>query len=221
MDVYDIIDFLIDTPPFQNIDDADLKKVAQNLTAQFYPKETLILKQDGPPSEFLHIIYKGGVKVYRNTDNGEEIIIDFRGEGDTIGFLSLLGRDKAKANVITIEDTICYLMTRDTVLRLLDSTPSFSEYFLQSHLEKYIEKPLGSIGSKPLLYGSSNSLLFKTRLEDIALKEVITVMENTSIQESALVMARNKISSLIIVNGEGHPVGIVTDRDLRDRVVSQ
>lgn len=221
MDVYDIIDFLLNTPPFQNIDDADLKKVAQNLTAQFYPKGTLILKQDGPPSEFLHIIYKGGVKVYRTTEHGKEIIIDFRGEQDTIGFLSLLGRDRAKANVVAIEDTICYLMARESVLRLLESNPSFSEYFLQSHLEKYIEKPLGSMGSKPILYGSSNRLLFRTRLEDIALKEVITVRENASIQESALVMAGNKISSLIIVNGEGQPVGIVTDRDLRDRVVSQ
>lgn len=221
MDVVDIIDFLKHSPPFQSIEDAGLEKAAQSLTVQFYPKGTLIMQQDGPPSNYLYIIYKGGVKVYRTTDAGDEIIIDFRGEGDTVGFLSLLGKDRAKTNVTTIEDTICFLITRDAVLNLLESNPSFSEYFLQSHLEKYIKKPLGSIVNRPLLYGSGDRLLFKTRIEDIALKEVITVREDASIQESASLMAKNKISSLIIIDKENKPVGIVTDRDLRERVVSQ
>lgn len=220
MDIFDIIDFLIDTPPFQSIDDSKLEKIAKGLTAQFYPKGTFILKQDGRPNNFLYLIYKGGVKVYRTTETGEEIIIDFRGERDTIGFLSLLERERTNANAVTIEDTICYLMARDTVLHLLETNPFVSDYFLQSHLDKYINKPLGSIRSTPFLYSSSRHL-FKTRLEDIALKEVKTVTENTTIRDSAGVMSANRISSLIIVNKDGDPVGIITDRDLRDRVVSQ
>jgi CBS domain-containing protein len=53
------------------------------------------------------------------------------------------------------------------------------------------------------------------------LKEVITVGEKATIRETAEIMAANKISSLIIVSNQNLPVGIVTDRDLREKVVAQ
>ncbi len=42
-----------------------------------------------------------------------------------------------------------------------------------------------------------------------------------TIQESANTMSRNKISALVLVDSNGTPVGIVTDRDLRDKVVAK
>lgn len=213
------IGFLKKFPPFQFLDAATLETVARNARTATYPKDTLILKQHGPPSEYLSIIRQGGVKVFRTSEDGQEIVIDYRGEGDTFGFLSLIGKDKAKSNIIAIEDTVCYLLSRETVSKLLESSSIFTEYFFKSHLEKYIDKPLGEMQNKPL-YRNPDSVLFKTRVEDIAMKEVITAEEGFTIQESAKIMARDRISSLIIVNQEKQPVGIITDRDLREKVVA-
>jgi CBS domain-containing protein len=216
----DAVIFLKRFPPFQFLDETTIQSVSETLSTATYAKDTLILKQDGPPSEYLRIIVRGGVKVYRTSPDGQEMIIDYRGEGDTFGFLSLIGKDRAKANIVAIDDTVCYLLNKATVLKLLESHSTFTEYFFKSHLEKYIDKPFGEIQNRPL-YRNPDSTLFKTRVGDIALKEVITVGEHATIQESAKIMAANKISSLIIVNNENLPVGIVTDRDLREKVVAQ
>lgn len=216
----DVVIFLKRFPPFQFLDETTIRNVSETLFTATYAKDTLILKQDGPPSEDLRIIVRGGVKVYRTSPDGQEMIIDYRGEGDTFGFLSLIGKDKARANIVAIDDTVCYLMNKATVLKLLESHSVFTEYFLKSHLEKYIDKPFGEIQNRPL-YRNPDSILFKTRVGDIALKEVITVGEHATIQEAAKVMAAKKISCLIIANNKNLPVGIVTDRDLREKVVAQ
>jgi len=216
----DVIAFLKNIPPFQFLDEQTIKSIAKGLTMEFYPKDTIILKQDGPPSEYLQIIKKGSVKVFIKTD-GEDVIIDYRGEGDNFGFLSLIGKDRARANVKAIEDTICYLLNKETVLRLLDSNPVFTEYFLKSHITKYIDRTYKEMHSKSLFYGGSDRLLFTTRVGDIATKEVITIEQDATIQDAARIMAKNKVSSLIIIDINSVPVGIVTDRDLREKVVAK
>lgn len=217
----DVIEFLKKAPPFQFLDEPVLKTVASSISMEFYPKNTLILRQDGPPSESLRIIKKGGVKVYMQSGSDDEVVIDYRGEGENFGFLSIVGKDKVRSNVKAVEDTICYLVDKDTVLRLLNSNPVFTEYFLKSHLDKYIDKTYREMHNKSLFYGGSDRLLFTTQAGDIAAKAVITATENTSIQEAAQIMSKHKISSLIVTDGKDLPVGIVTDRDLREKVVAK
>ncbi|MDI6727635.1 MAG: DUF294 nucleotidyltransferase-like domain-containing protein [Thermodesulfovibrionales bacterium] len=219
--IEDIIGFLKNVPPFQFLDEATLKTVAGKISMEFYPKNTLILKQDGPPSEYLRIIKKGGVKVSMVSEDGEEVIIDYRGEGDTFGFLSLVGKDRVRANVTAIDDTLCYLLGKETALKLLDSNPVFTEYFLKSHLTKYIDRTYKEMHNKSLFYGGSDRLLFTTQVGEIATRKVITVREEATIQEAAQIMAKSKISSLVIVDDRELPVGIVTDRDLREKVVAK
>ena len=136
----EVIDFLQKVPPFQFLKEECLHNVASSISMDFYPKDKVILIQNGPPSEFLRIIKKGGVKVYRTNESGEEVLIDYRGEGDTFGFLSLVGKDKVRANVVAVEDTICYLVDKETTLNLLETNVNFTEYFFKSHLTKYIDR---------------------------------------------------------------------------------
>lgn len=218
--IEEAISFLKSAPPFQFLDEHSLAAVAGKLSMDFYPKDTIILKQAGAPSEYLHIIKKGGVKVYIETDD-EEVVIDYRGEGDNFGFLSLIGKDKVRANVKAIDDTICYMIDKNTVLKLLSENADFTEYFLKSHLTKYIDNTYREMHNKSFFYGGSDRLLFTTQVGEIAAREVITAKESMSIQEAAQIMAEHKISSLIIADTADLPVGIVTDRDLREKVVAK
>ena len=43
----DVVAFLRKVPPFQFLDDENLHTVARNLSMEFYPKDTVILEQDG------------------------------------------------------------------------------------------------------------------------------------------------------------------------------
>ncbi len=215
----DVIGFLRNTPPFQSLDEARLKDIAHSLSMEFYPKDAVILKQDGPPSDSVRIIKKGGVKILMRTEGGLDAVIDYRGEGDTFGFISLIGRDKQKTTVAASEDTICYILGKDRVVKLIETSPAFSEYFM-SYLSKYVDRAYREMQGRSLMYSGTDRLLFTTRAGDIA-KEVFTIPEDTGIQEAAQIMAKNKISSIVIFNKNNLPAGIITDRDLREKVVAR
>lgn len=221
MIIEDAITFLKNVPPFQFLDETVLAEVAKNLSLDFYPKDMVILEQDGPPSDSLRIIKKGGVKISMVSEDGGEVVIDYRGEGDTFGFLSLVGEDRVRSNVTAVDDTICYLLGKDMVMKLLDSHLVFTEYFLKSHITKYIDRTYQEMQNKSIFTGGSDRLLFTTRVGDIGAKEVVSAPEDTPIQEAAQIMSRHKISSLVIMNRDGLPAGMITDRDLREKVVAR
>ncbi|MCX8069478.1 MAG: CBS domain-containing protein, partial [Thermodesulfovibrionales bacterium] len=84
-----------------------------------------------------------------------------------------------------------------------------------------MEKGLKELQNKSLLYSSSDRILFTTLVRDIGIKDVVKVLESTPIKEAARVMASHKVSSVIIVDDNNAPTGIVTDRDLREKVVAR
>ncbi|MCX5718067.1 MAG: DUF294 nucleotidyltransferase-like domain-containing protein [Nitrospirae bacterium] len=188
---------------------------------EFYPKGFTILHQDGPPSEHLRVIKTGGVKVSIRSTDDEEVLIDYRSEGDNFGFLSVVSGDKSRTSVIAIEDTTCYLISRKTINELLDTNPAFAEFFLKSFLNKYIDKTFKEMHNKSLIFGGGDKLLFTTTVGELATKEITTAPHDITFKEAAEIMSKKEISSLVLIESDGAPVGIVTDRDFRDKVVSK
>ncbi|MEN2994053.1 MAG: DUF294 nucleotidyltransferase-like domain-containing protein [Thermodesulfovibrio sp.] len=213
------MDFLKSVPPFEFLSDEVINSITVKISMEYYPKGTHILLQDGAPSEFLYVIKKGGVKVYRRVEN-EEVVIDYRSEGDTFGFVSLMSGDKSRANVMAIDDTICYLIPKETILNLISKYPEVRDFFLRSFMNIYLDKGYRDDQSKKAITYTVDKILFTTPVEEIATKNVITVKENTPIREAAKIMCENSISSLIVVDDQGISLGIITDKDLRKKVVA-
>jgi len=57
-----------------------------------------------------------------------------------------------------------------------------------------------------------------TTVRELMRKEVFTIEESESIQNSAMKMNDKKVSSLLIVDSDGKPTGLVTERDLVRKV---
>ncbi len=83
---------------------------------------------------------------------------------------------------------------------------------------------VGIVSEKDLLYASPSpvtslsiyeihTLLAKVRMRDVMTKEVITVTEDTPLEEAARIMADNKIGGLPVVR-DGKLVGIITETDI-------
>ena len=85
-------------------------------------------------------------------------------------------------------------------------------------------KLVGIITEKDLLYASPSKattldvwelsyLLSKLKVEDIMTKEVITISDDTPIEEAAKVMADKKVGALPVMR-DGELVGIITETDI-------
>ncbi|MEM2937068.1 MAG: CBS domain-containing protein [Candidatus Bathyarchaeia archaeon] len=58
------------------------------------------------------------------------------------------------------------------------------------------------------------------KVEDVMIREVITINENSTVKEAAEIMNKFEIGCLIAVK-KGKAVGIITERDLLKRVVAE
>jgi CBS domain-containing protein len=57
-----------------------------------------------------------------------------------------------------------------------------------------------------------------TTVSDLMRKNLFTIEESDSIQNSAMKMKDKKVSSLLVVDSDGKPTGLVTERDLVRKV---
>ncbi|MBF0559880.1 MAG: cyclic nucleotide-binding/CBS domain-containing protein [Nitrospirae bacterium] len=217
----DVIDFFKNIPPFQFLEEAVIRDIAGSVSMEFYPKGSVILRQDGPASDSLRIIKKGGVKISMRSGTNEDVDLDYRGEGESFGLVSLVGKEKQKTTIVAIDDTVCYLLDKQKVFSLIESQPTFTEFFLQSHFTKYMDKTCREMRSKSSFQGSSDHILLTTQVGEIANNDVISIEDGSTIQDAALAMSKHKVSSVVILGSDALPCGIVTDRDLREKVVAK
>jgi len=213
--------FLQGIPPFQLLDEPILEALAGSISLEYYPKGFPILTQGGPASDSLQVVRTGGAKVSMRSSDSEEIVIDYRSEGDAIGFLSLYSGDRSRTDVTALEDTTCYLMPREPFIALLEAHPEVREYFHRTFLAKYMDKAFTDMRSRSQLFGSGEKLLFTTAVGDLVTHPAVTAPRDLSIQGAARLMSHHGISSLVLVDGDAVPVGIITDRDLRDKVAAR
>ncbi len=60
--------------------------------------------------------------------------------------------DKSRANVVAIDDTICYLVPKETVLNLIDRYSEVRDFFLKSFMNIYLDKRYREEQSKKSYY---------------------------------------------------------------------
>jgi CBS domain-containing protein len=215
------INFLIKIQPFEKLSDEELNDIADDIVLEYYPSGMRILSQDGPPSDYLRLIKKGAVKVYLSSEEEEEIILDYRSEGEQFGLVSAISGDRSRANVVAVEDTICYLIAKEKITALFQSNPAVNEHFMRSFFINFIDKTYDETKRRYTGFGDADRKLFTTPVGNIITRNPVTASHDVSVREAAKVMSANTVSSIILLDDAGDPVGIITDRDLRDKVVSK
>ena len=217
-----VLEFLQNNLPFNELDTEDLKKLARQCIIDFFPKNTLIFKQDVTEVTHFHLIQKGGVKIYLKDEEGEVTLKDFRGEGEYFGALPLIQNTAANLNVETVEDTFCFLFSKEAFMDLLHSAPKVTNYFLRSMSEKLVRTAYKELRQHRVSTRTDGALyLFSAQVGAIGKGKMYTIDFEDTVQNAAIQMAQYHIGSLLVTDSGGEIIGIVTDKDLRTRVVAQ
>ncbi len=213
-----VADFFARVPAFRLLGAGELRELAEHVQVDFSPAGTVLSSEGGPPSEFLKIVVSGGVKV--SLPAGNAVGVDYRAEGAAIGYLSLFSGEPSRVNVTAVEDTVCYLIPRERFLALLERRPDLREFFTRAFLETYLEKAFSDLRAGSLANGTGEQLLFSTPVGRLVARAPVSAPVAVPIREAARVMSANRVSALVLTGDAGEPVGIVTDRDLRDKVAA-
>jgi CBS domain-containing protein len=200
----DVQAFLRTCPPLDAIDDAALSDIVRQTEIAFYAAGTSILQQSGEISRFVYIVRVGVVEL---VDGGR--VLDQLGSGELFGHLSALSGSAPTTEVRALEDTICYLIPTAAVEGIFASRTGLA--FLSSNLRRRVVNALGSPQDQ-----QTDS--FRLRVGTLVRRAAITCDPLTSVREAATTMAASRVSCLVVTTEDGY--GILTDRDLRSRVLA-
>jgi len=202
----DVRSFLADHPPFDALTGAELDRVVSSVQIEHFAPGTVILQQAGAPATHLFVVRRGEAEI---VDDGR--VIDEVGEGDVFGMWSLLGQMAPTATVRAAEDTLCYLIDAGVASDVLRSGAGIA--FVVASVRRRIARVDETLKAEI-------DLVRYRQVGALVRRPPVTSDPATPVAEAAERMAREHVSSLLIPSADG-TVGILTDRDLRTRVVAE
>jgi CBS domain-containing protein len=216
--------FLKEIPPFKLLPEKALRELVPTLTTQKFLTGDVILSPNGPPTGFLYLIRSGGVNfTIPGERSGEaEQIVDIRGDKEFFGVFSLWSNRPSPFTIVAKKKTVCYLIAKEVFIRLLNEYANFLLYFTMAP-SKGFRAPDGAGGSEryPSLTGlETDTLLFLLRVRDIMKSKVITCPKGQTVAEAARWMSNHRVGSLIVLDENQHPSGIITDGDMREKIIA-
>lgn len=216
-----VVQFMRDRRPFSELDDSTLQDLAGRWLIEYFPKGTVIFRQGVTDVTHFCLIQKGIVKLYVERPGSTAILKDLRGEGAGLGASSMIRNQKADLSAEAMEDTFCFLLDKKAFLRLAVNNPNLAHYFLEGLSGDLMMSAYSEVRSERIRGRRRVTFhLFGTKVRDVVRYSAQTISPSTTAREAAEHMSRLGIGSLVVRAPEGHLAGIVTDADLRSRVVA-
>ena len=202
----DVEKFLAATPPFDLLDAALLTRAASAIEI-FYRRRGDVLLDIGDLNTTLYLVRRGAVEAH----DAAGTLVDRYGEGEPFGVLSVLTGKPVRLRITAIEDCLIWSLPRAALDELRARSTEFETFFIRS-----VEERLTAAIQPRRANGQT---LFMTPLGELVRRDAVCVAPLTAIAAAARTMSQHGVSSLLVAEGE-LVRGIVTDRDLRNRVLA-
>jgi len=201
-EVPEIAGFLHELPGFSALTAAQIAHCARHIEIAYYRKGTDILNV-GEKNAFLHIVRSGAVEL-RNA--GDELMTRLA-EGDCFGFPSLMNAAPARNHSIAIEDTLIYHLQGGAFADVRRENEAFDTFFIRA------------LSDRLTLQATQKSFRGGEVVRSLLVRAPVTADPRLSIRETAQQMVEHRVSAMLLTDASGF-CGIVTDRDIRERVVA-
>ncbi|MEN2281687.1 DUF294 nucleotidyltransferase-like domain-containing protein [Algoriphagus sp. SE2] len=221
-----VAEFLKNFPPFSFLDKEDLEMVASAVEIKYFDKDESLFLQGQVAQPHFFVVKEGAIALTEKKDSGEEII-EYCDQGDVFGVLALLGKRPYVLSAHAAEDSLLYFVPVSVFESILNQNSRVALYFAAGFAsgQVVVRKDLSESQRARKIFrndSSDHSLLIFSDPSVVKISEnVLTGNESLNIQDAAKKMAFEEVSSIVIVNAKNHPLGIITDKDLRKRVVAE
>ncbi|HCE2187933.1 TPA: cyclic nucleotide-binding/CBS domain-containing protein [Vibrio parahaemolyticus] len=211
----EVLNFISQHPPFNELPEEQLKKIAIHAEVAYFRQGTDILKF-GDTIRDLYMVRSGAVEIYRR--KGE--LYNRIDAGGLFGQMGLLMNNRVRMPAKAIEDTLVYCIPENIFNELCDEFENFAD-FMELEDSARLRNAISS--------RSDGNDLTTAKARKILTRDPVTLEATASIQEAASLMAEENVTALLIVRpteelteeDDDQLLGILTDRDLCIRVLAQ
>ncbi len=208
IDIPEVHKFIESIPPFSNLSLLERKQLLIGVTMLYVRQgQTLVLKDDAAT---VHLIRRGACEI-RTPKGG---LVDQIADGECFGISSLMAQNPDGLQVVAMEDSLVYRFNKTHFLETLEKSDAFERFF--EHTQHNRLRKLSRSQHNEL---ASPALQLSTPVTHIMTRSLILASPEETVQTIAMRMTEARVSSILVVE-EGRLLGIVTDRDLRSRILA-
>ncbi|MFZ1997694.1 MAG: putative nucleotidyltransferase substrate binding domain-containing protein [Solirubrobacteraceae bacterium] len=197
--------FLRAHPPFDALDAAEVEHVAECAELESFRAGEVVFEQGGEPVRHVRVLHTGMIEL---AASGK--VLHVLGEGELFGHGSLLSGLPAAFTARAVQDSSCYRIAADEAEALL-SGPDGVKFVARSLLKEPTE--LHTLAREPAVNTADEPVGSLVR------GDPVVCGPDTSIREAAQLMSAGPGTAVVIDLGP-QGFGILTDRDLRTKVVA-
>ena len=199
-----IRNFINELPPFDQLNEALLNQCCLSLSIGYYSVNDHFVHVDTNEPQ-LYIVRSGAFEV--TTETGE--LLDRISDGQFFGFSGLLSGEKIVNKVKILEDGLIYHLPLACFDKLRSNSKSFDRFFNQAFAKRLRHQ--GTL---------KNNDINTSHIARLISPSLISIKSDATTQQAALLMSNKRVSSIAVIDNETL-IGIVTDRDLRNRVLAK
>jgi CBS domain-containing protein len=199
----DIASFLGLHPPFDALDTGDLARVAAVTELESFPLGKTIFSQGAGPVEYVWVVRTGSVEIIHNGR-----VLDLLGPGELFGHASMISGLPTGFEARAAEDTVCCRIPADVMRPLL----------ARADVLRFVARSLVTGRDVPVAALASSADPVQRHVETLIRTPPLLCRADEPIREAAKQMTAEGASAVLVRSGG--KLGIVTDRDLRSRVIA-
>ena len=208
IELQEIRDFLAATPPFDRLPAETLERLPEQLQIR-YLRRGSPFPPEHADQPLVWLLRSGAIELR----DARQRLIGRLGEGAVHADACQNGVPAARGEAI--EDSLLYSLPCTTLRELREQQAAFDHYFsesLRTRMRQALRDDLTDMPTNTSDIGAEIVTLLK--------RAPVCVDAATSIRQAARTMTEQQVSSLLVTRGD-KLVGIVTDSDLRRRVVAE
>ncbi|GAW92435.1 DUF294 nucleotidyltransferase-like domain-containing protein [Calderihabitans maritimus] len=207
--------------PFDSLPEDTLRQLGNDLELREFEPGSYVFRQGESSHQCLFLIVEGFAEITVIDDRGIETVVGYRKQYDFFGETVVLNDKSYPASVRAVERLKCLILGRDIFETLLDNYGTFSSFFskiLSSRLRELFSEVVHEHSYEA--YGLE-TYPFRKRASEIMSSPVITAKHNDSVKSIAETMSTKNISSVVVVDEEDKPVGLITEKDLVAKIIAR
>ncbi|MGB0523464.1 MAG: DUF294 nucleotidyltransferase-like domain-containing protein [Flammeovirgaceae bacterium] len=203
--------FLKDFPPFSFLQEAEREVLASKVTVCYGKPEEVLFREGEANRKMAWVLRQGKVNLTKN-DAGNDQLIEECEPGDVFGMRSLLSGNPYSMTATCEGECLLYTIPQSNFEQLLVENQYFALYFASGYAAGQ-----AIVGKTTQSFHPKNQTWDSTPVSYA--KKVLTCSPEHTIYQAAKLMSERNVGSIIISNDTQQPLGIVTDRDLRKKVI--
>jgi len=193
-------------PPFDRLDGERTREVVAELRVRYADSGEVLFEQGDPAKDEVWLVHKGAVRLTRD---GE--LAAMCESGDLFGVRAHLASRPYAATAIVDRDALLYCWPAERFLGWTTQLPEIAVHLASGFA---VEGPLGHLAAD----APARVVQDAQTVEPV--RTLLTCGPEATVREAATRMSERRVGSILVLDAQERALGIVTDVDLRAKVVA-